>query len=413
MRTWVLPLLLIAAVALLAGCPPRQPAPPASGPTAGAPAGEAKSAAAVTGDVTAFIPCGMIIPMRAAIQAFEAKNPGVKVKGVYDNGGIIVKRLTEKHEAADVVVTPGKTEMAKLEAASLIDSANKQTVGTFELVCIVPAASKLAIAKAEDLKLCKTIAMPNPDVNSTGTSGREALTKLGLYDTLKGRMILPNHAIEAHTMVAAGKADAGISYKNCPLDTNPEKLSKSKVRIAFSFPPDSYEKQPCLVAPLTKAPNKAGADALVAFISSPEGRKILGNNGMTGCLDLPASSATKPAAPGAKPAGDPAKADVTVVAYYPGNEKHKPIRAMIEALPQKYGSRVSGRFVAFDTDEGFKEWHDVKGLTCGAILINDQQTWTYEPGGKVKEVTFKMAEGGEWTKADLYGVIEKLLKEKK
>ena len=33
---------------------------------------------------------------KAAITAFEAKNPGVKVKGVYDNGGIIIKRLTEK-----------------------------------------------------------------------------------------------------------------------------------------------------------------------------------------------------------------------------------------------------------------------------------------------------------------------------
>jgi len=401
MRTWLLPSLLVVAVALLVGCPPRQGVQEVNAPAAPPAAEPAPAAGAISGDIQAYIPCGMIIPMRAVVQAFEAKHPGVKVKGTYDNAGIIVKRLTEKHEAADVVVSPGKTEMAKLEKAGLIDAAVEQTIGTFELVCIVPAASKQAIAKPADLKQCKTIAMPNPDVNSTGTSGQEALTKLGLWATLKPKMLLPNHAIEAHTMVAAGKANAGISYKNCPLETNPEKLSKSKVRIAFTFPADSYEKQPCLVAVPTKAPNKAAAEAFVQFLASAEGRKILADNGMTGCLDLAAAtpSAVKP--------------DITVVAFYPGNEKHQPIRDLVEGLPNKYGPRVSGEFVDFTSDEGFKKWHDEKGLTCGAILINDEQNWTYEQDGKIKEVTFKMAEGGEWTTADLHAVVQKLLKEKK
>jgi len=406
MRTWFLFLLLIALVALLAGCPARQAPPAGTAPPGPTPA-------TIAGEVQAYIPCGMVIPMHAVIQAFEAKNPSVKVKSTYDNAGIIVKRLAEKGETADVVVSPGRTEMAALATAGLVDAAAQQTIGTFELVCIVPAASTQTITKPEDLKQCKTVALPNPDVNSTGASGKEALTKLGLWETLKPRMIQPNHAIEAHTMVASGKAQAGIAYKNCPLETNPEKLSKSKVRVAFSFPADSYEKQPCLVAVTTKAPNRAAAQALVDFIVSAEGRKILGENGMTGCLDLaPAAAQTDGAAPAAE-AGKPAvKADITVVAFYPGNEKHKPIRDLVMGLPQKFGPRVSAEFVDFTSDEGFKRWHDEKGLTCGAILINDQQTWTYEQNGKVKEVTFKMAEGGEWTKEDLYGVVQKLLKEK-
>ncbi len=410
MRTWMLALLLLVAVALLVGCPPRQsaqqsvtmPGPPANEP--------GMNAGPLTGEIQAYIPCGMIIPMRAAVQAFEAANPGVKVKGVYDNAGIIVKRLTEKSEPADVVVSPGQTEMDKLEAAGLMDPASKQILGTFELVCIMPSNSKRLLKTPADLKACKTIAMPNPDVNSTGASGREALTKLGLWDTLKPKMLLPNHAIEAHTMVAGGKADAGIAYRNCPLETNPDKLSKSKVRIAFAFPPDSYAKQPCLVEVCAKAPNRAAADALVKFLASDEGRKILAGNGMTGCLDMAACAV--PTASGQPATAAGAKPDITVVAYYPGNEKHKPLRELVEGLPKKYGSRVAARFVAFDTDEGFKEWHEEKGLTCGAILINDEQTWTYEQDGQVKEVTFKMAEGGEWTKADLFAVIEKLLHDK-
>lgn len=376
---------------LLLGC--RQPQPISQ---AAAPTGE------IAGDIRVYIPCGMIIPMRAAIDAFKLKHPGVTVTGVYDNAGIIVKRLAEKKEPADVVVTPGETEMAMLEKAGLMDPGSRQSLGSFELVCIVPAAGKLAIAKPEDLKQCKTIAMPNPDVNSTGTSGRDALTKLGLYDTLKPKMILPNHAIEAHTMVAGGKADAGIAYRNCPLETNPEKLAKSKVRIAFSFPADSYTQQPLLIAATAQAANRPAADALLAFISSPEGLQILADNGMTGCLEMGACSA---------PAASAQPADVEVVAYYPGDEKHVPIRKLIESLPRTYGPRVSGRFVDFTSDEGFKEWHDEKGLSCGAILINDEQVWTYEKDGQVQEVTFKMAIDGEWTANDLHAVIKKLLKQ--
>ncbi|MBU0607440.1 MAG: molybdate ABC transporter substrate-binding protein, partial [Armatimonadetes bacterium] len=331
MRTWMSAPLLLVAVALLAGCPPRQSAqqvPTPSGPPANEPG--LNAGGPITGEIQAYIPCGMIIPMRAAVQAFEAKHPGVKVKGIYDNAGIIVKRLTEKGEKADVVVSPGQTEMDKLEAAGLMDTSSKQILGTFELVCIMPSNSRQLLKTPADLKACKTIAMPNPDVNSTGASGREALTKLGLWDTLKPKMLLPNHAIEAHTMVAGGKADAGIAYRNCPLETNPDKLSKSKVRIAFAFPPDSYAKQPCLVEVCAKAPNKTAADALVQFLSSDEGRKILADNGMTGCLDMAACAV--PTASG-QPAGAGAKPDIAVVAYYPGNEKHKPLRELVEGLP--------------------------------------------------------------------------------
>lgn len=382
-------LVLAALVVALVGC--RQNEAPAP----------AAPATDIAGDLRVYIPCGMIIPMRAAIEAFKLKHPGLTVTGVYDNAGIIVKRLTEKKEAADLVVTPGETEMLRLEAAGLMDTASRQSLGSFELVCIVPASGTLAIAKPEDLRQCKTIAMPNPDVNSTGTSGKDALTKLGLYDTLKPKMLLPNHAIEAHTMVAAGKADAGIAYKNCPLETNPEKLAKSKVRIAFTFPPDSYTQQPLLIAATAQAANRPAADALLAFISSAEGRQILADNGMTGCLEMGA---------GAAPAASTRPAEVEVVAFYPGDEKHVPVRKLIESLPQTHGPRVSGRFVDFTTDEGFKEWHDENGLSCGAILINGEQVWTYEKDGQVQEVTFKMAIDGEWTANDLHAVIKKLLK---
>ena len=410
MQRLIWPVLMVGFIFGLAGCPRPQPAQPPP------PASDKPGPRALMGEVRAYIPCGMIIPMRAVTDEFQKQNPSVKVVGVYDNAGIIVKRLTEKHEAADLMVSPGKTEIAKLAAAGLVDAAGEKVLGTFELVCIVPAASTLKIAQPADLKQCQTVAMPSPDVNSVGTSGQEALTKLGLWETLKPKMILPAHAIEAHTMVAAGKAQAGISYRNCPLETNPAKLNKSKVRIAFSFPADSYARQPLLAAVTTNTQNRAAAEALLAFMDSPAGRKVLGDNGMTGCLDMAACAAASGTAKSATPAAAPGpakQAPIHVMAFYPGTGDHLKIKNLVLSLPKTYGDKVSAEFIDFTTDAGYKIWHEEKGMSCGGILINDEQTWTYEDKGKLKEVTFKMAMGGEWTPEDLHAVIKKLLAEQK
>lgn len=131
-----------------------------------------------------------------------------------------------------------------------------------------------------------------------------------------------------------------------------------------------------------------------------------------------AGKTVAPAASKPEPAGDKAAATakddgaIQVVAYYPDNEGHAKIKKMITGLNTKYPGKVKAEFVDFTSDEGFKRWQD-DGLSCGGILINGEQTFTYEKDGKSTEVTFKMAEGGEWTEADLYAVIEKLIAEDK
>lgn len=397
-------------VALMAGCRP------AAQPGATAPATSPVGSAVPT-ELKVYVPCGMIIPMRAAMDAFHAKHPDIKVTGVFDNAGIIVERLTKKGEQGDLVVTPGQVEMGLLKAANMLAPGAPVALGDFELVVIVPVASTLNIKTPADLKRCKTIASASAETNSTGVSGKEALTKLGLWSDLQSKFIYTKHAIDAYTMVASGKADAAVAYRNCPLETNPEKLSKSKVRIAFSFPPSTYQKQPCLIG-LLKDAKQQPAQAFIDFVGSEEGRKLLESKGMTGCLRMgqagascPATTDAKTSATGAAPAaGEATKPLVTVVAFYPDNERHTAIKNLVLGLPKQFGNKVKGEFVDFTTDEGFKTWQ-AAGMTCGGIQINKEQTWTYVKDGKPTEVTFKMAMDGEWTKADLEAVVKKALAE--
>ena len=393
------PLLLLFPLLLaLAGCQHPKPAVVASAPPPTTPT-----------EIRAFIPCGMIIPMRTAADAFMKEHPGLKISGIYDNAGVIVKRINQRGEQADLVVSPGSTELKALQDKGHIAS-EARPIGTFELVVITPKGSKLDLKTPADLKKCKTIGSANPDTNSTGTSGKEALTKLGLWDELQPKFLrpYPDHAIVVYNMVAGGKADAAIAYKNCPLETNPDKLSKAKVRVAFPFPADSYSKQQCLVALLTGSKHAAEAQQFVDYLTSPAGLKVLSDAGMSGCLDLDRCPAPKADAPAAAPAAD---RPIKLVAFYPNNEDHAKIKKLIESLQGKY-PKVSAEFVDFTSDQGYERWQ-AAGMTCGGILINDEQTFSYDKGGKPVEVTFKMGMGGEWTEADLHAVLAKLSKEAK
>lgn len=384
---------------ILAGCQRPRPAEVAPTPVAAAPT-----------EIRAFIPCGMIIPMRTAADAFMKEHSELKISGIYDNAGVIVKRINDKGEQADLIVTPGSVELKALQDKGHI-AGEAKPIGTFELVVITPRDSKLDLKTPADLKKCKTIGSANPDTNSTGASGKEALTKLGLWDQLQPKFLkpYPDHAIVAYNMVASGKADAAIAYRNCPLETNPDKLSKTKVKVAFSFPADSYTKQQCLVALLAGGKNAAAAQQFIDYLTSPAGLKVLSDAGMAGCLDLESCPVPETSAPAA--AAPAADRPIKLVAYYPNNEGHAEIKKMIEGLPAKY-PKVSAEFVDFTSDKGYERWQ-AAGMTCGGILINDEQTFSYDKGGRPVEVTFKMAIGGEWTQADLDAVLTKLSKEAK
>jgi len=404
---------LVAAVVLVAGCPKPQSGrdpvagPPSTGPIPGA---GPKATPAAAGEVTLYVPCGMIIPVRAVMDAFEKQNPDTKLNGVFDNAGVLVERMEKKGEKADIFISPGSQEYKSLVEAGLAEEDETRPIGDFELVVVTNREATLEVKSAEDLRKCKTISIPDPELNSVGVSGKEALTKLGLWDELEPKMVKTKHAITSHTMVASGKSDAGIAYRNCPLETNPEKLSKSKVQVAFQFPADTYTKQQCLIAPLKGAANPEGARKFLEFITSDEGLKILSDNGMTGCLTLGASGKGTEASAAGGEKVDTSNAKVSVRAFYPDNEGHKKVKDMILGLPAKYEGKVKSEFIDFTSGEGFDKWREA-GLSCGAILINDRQTWSYVKDGKVKEVTFKMAIDGEWTEADLNAVIEKLLSE--
>jgi len=396
---------LAALVALVsAGCNKGPaPAPAASvggvpgGFTGSAPSPAGELAAPVTGNLTVYTPCGMTIPIKEAIHAFKAVNPGLETKEEYDNAIVLVERILNKGEKTDIIISPGATEIGKLEAKDMIDPASKKAIGAFDLCVIKPKGSTLELNGPEDLRKCKTISIPDPAGNSVGACGEAALRKLGLWAELEPRMLKTNHAIQSHEAVIKKQSDAGIAYRACPLETDPAKMSREQVEICFDFPADSYAKEKCWVATMKDAANPTAAKAFIDFLTSAEGLKLLADNGVSGTDEI-----------GGPAAAEPGQAKVEILIYYPDSGDHVEQNAMVDELAAKHGSDVYTELIDWSKDEGYKKWR-AAGLSCGCLMINGSSRWIYEKDGEVMEPVFERRLGGSWTMDDLGAVVESLL----
>jgi molybdate transport system substrate-binding protein len=83
-----------------------------------------------------------------------------------------------------------------------------------QLVIVVPADSTLRIARPEDLldERVRRLALGDVDSVPAGIYARQALTKLSLWEKLRGKVVNAADVRQALQFVQTGAADAGIVY---------------------------------------------------------------------------------------------------------------------------------------------------------------------------------------------------------
>lgn len=232
--------------------------------------------------LSVFVPCGMLLPFHETIGRYEKDHPDVKVNATYDNAATLVRMITEKGARPDLFVSPGCCEVAVIERAGLIEPGSRHTLGSYEVVLLVPRGNPAGVHSWADLRkpAVKNISVGDPDRNSIGYYSRQGLTKMGLWEAIKPKMILTVNAVDAYTNVSQAKVQAAFSYLTCPLTSNPEKLSKEKVEIVDTLPRDTYDKATVVIATLNTSKNKALAAEFVDYLLRPEVQALLQEQGL-------------------------------------------------------------------------------------------------------------------------------------
>jgi molybdate transport system substrate-binding protein len=156
------------------------------------------------------------------------------------------------------------------------------------LVIIVPADSQTRVAKPEDLLAAgiEHLALGEPQAVPAGRYAKLALTKLGLWDRLKDKVVSADDVRHALTYVETGSAEAGIVYAT-------DAAISKKVKVAVELPEKLTGPIRYPLVLLKHGEGSAAAQSFYRYLSCVEAGRVFQKYGFT---FLPTAKAgTKPA----------------------------------------------------------------------------------------------------------------------
>jgi len=204
---------------------------------------------------------------------FQKNNPGIKVTVTFGSSGNFYAQLSNQ-APFDLYLSADIDYPRKLIDSGLALKESEFLYAVGQIVVWVPNGSKLDLdklgIKAVSDPTVKILAIANPKHAPYGRAAEAALKKFGVYDDVKDRLILGENIAQTAQFVESGSADVGIIALSLALA--PAMRDKGRY---WTIPLDAYPRLEQGGVILTWAKDMEATQALVAFITGPEGKVIL------------------------------------------------------------------------------------------------------------------------------------------
>ena len=211
------------------------------------------------------------------IAAFRAQSPDILVEPTFGSSGNFYAQLTNK-APFDMFLSADVAYPRNLVDAKLADADSEFLYGIGQIVVWVPKTSELDVQRMGVQVLTdprvRKIAIANPAHAPYGRAAEAALKTLGIYDTVKDRLVLGDNIAQTAQFVESGAADVGIIAHALALAPN--------MRSQGTFwivPLDAYPRLEQGGVIMTWAADRDAANAFREFLVSAPGRKILARSG--------------------------------------------------------------------------------------------------------------------------------------
>lgn len=153
------------------------------------------------------------------IPLFQDRHPNITVEGTYDSSGKLQTQIEEGLEA-DLFFSAAMKQMNALEEKGLMDSDTITRLLENKIVLITSAEGGADIDSFEKIGEASGIALGDPESVPVGQYSKEALTSLGLWDSIQPKVSFGTNVTEVLNWVAEGSADVGIVYATDAATTN-------------------------------------------------------------------------------------------------------------------------------------------------------------------------------------------------
>jgi molybdate transport system substrate-binding protein len=208
-------------------------------------------------------------------RAFTTRT-GVRVNASYAASSVLAKQI-EAGAPADAFFSADLTWVDYLDQRGLLKRGSRRDVLGNSLVLIAPADSPLRLDITPGFDLAAALgdgrlASADPDSVPAGRYANAALSTLGVWDSVAGRLARAENVRAALAYVARGEAPLGIVYGT---DARAEK----RVRVVDVFPADTYPPITYPVALTVHA--RPQAERLADFLGGAQARQIFVRYGFT------------------------------------------------------------------------------------------------------------------------------------
>jgi molybdate transport system substrate-binding protein len=202
---------------------------------------------------------------------------GYAAPNFYYESSSTLARQIEKGAPADVFVSADEKWMDDLAAHDGVRAGTRIDIVGNTLVIVQRRANLQRIDLTQGADVAKLLgprgrlAVGDPSHVPAGIYAKQALTKLGAWDAVAGRLAPAANVRDALQLVVRGEAPAGIVYGS-------DVKMVPGLAISGTFPPDSHD--PILYpAAVTAHATGTEAQAFVAFLASPAARDVFTHYG--------------------------------------------------------------------------------------------------------------------------------------
>ena len=201
------------------------------------------------------------------IPMFEKEYPNVTIEGVYDSSGKLQFQI-EKGLDADVFFSAATTQMDALKDEDLVDADSISNVLKNKLVLIKGKDSTTTVTGFDNISDASIVAIGDPEVVPAGSYAKEALTNLGVWDSIQDRLSLAGNVTEVLSQVETQNAEIGLVYAT-------DAASSDKVEVVAECD-NSLLATPVLypVGRVSSTKHKDEANSLIEFLKSDKALKV-------------------------------------------------------------------------------------------------------------------------------------------
>ena len=211
--------------------------------------------------------------MPEIIKGFKDKNKGPDIKAIYGSSGNIAAQIANG-APFDIFFSASLNFIEQMEKDGLIIPDSKFMYAIGRIVIWVPIGSKIDISKLGIKSLLdpsiKNIAIANPQHAPYGKAAVEAMSRLGVYEAVKDKLIFGENISQTAQFIQSGAADIGIIALSVAL--SPRMKSAGTYWL---IPEETYNRIEQWAVIIKRSGKVRWAEEFMNYFRGEDGRKIL------------------------------------------------------------------------------------------------------------------------------------------